>query len=62
MTLVTSGHVPDEVWDRATARFGENELAQLLFAITAINAWNRLMITSRTEAGHYEPGLPEAVA
>ena len=62
MTLVAEGHVPDEVWDRATAAFGEDERAQLVFGIAAINAWNRLMITSRTEPGHYQPGILEAVA
>jgi alkylhydroperoxidase family enzyme len=62
MTLVVEGHVPDEVWDRAAAAFDEGELAQLVFVIAAINAWNRLMITSRTEPGHYEPGILEAVA
>jgi AhpD family alkylhydroperoxidase len=62
MTLVVGGHVPDEVWDLAAAAFGEEELAQLVFAIAAINAWNRLMITSRTEPGHYEPGILDAVA
>src|SRR5690349_24266983 len=62
MTLVADGHVPDEVWHRAAAAFGEDELAQLVFAIAAINTWNRLMITSRVEPGHYEPGMMEAVA
>src|SRR5436190_2367804 len=62
VTLVADGHVPDEVWDRATAAFGEDELAQVVFGIAAINAWNRLMITSRTEPGHYEPDILEAVA
>jgi AhpD family alkylhydroperoxidase len=62
MTLVVDGHVPDEVWERASAVYGREELAQLAFAIAAINAWNRLMITSRTEPGHYEPGIFEAVA
>jgi AhpD family alkylhydroperoxidase len=59
MTLISGGHVPDDVWERASAQFDEHELSQLLFAITAINAWNRLMITSRTEAGHYQPSAPE---
>jgi AhpD family alkylhydroperoxidase len=35
----------------ARASFEEEELAQLVFAITAINAWNRLTITARTEPG-----------
>jgi AhpD family alkylhydroperoxidase len=62
MTLVAEGHVPDEIWDRAAATFGEDELAQVVFTITAINAWNRLMITSRTQPGQYERGVLEAIA
>jgi AhpD family alkylhydroperoxidase len=62
MTLVADGQVPDEMWDRVSAAFDEDELAQLVFAIAAINAWNRLMITSRTEPGHYEPSILESVA
>jgi alkylhydroperoxidase family enzyme len=60
MTLISGSHVPDDVWEQAHAAFTEEELAQLVFAITAINAWNRLMITARVEPGHYEPGLFEA--
>lgn len=56
MTLVADGHVPDDVWDRAATVFDEPELSQLVFAITAINAWNRLNITAQLEPGHYEPG------
>lgn len=55
MTLVSAGHVPDEVWERAGAHFEEAELAQLIFAIIAINSWNRLAITTRIEPGHYQP-------
>ena len=55
MTLISAGHVPDDVWEPARAAFQPEELAQLVFAITAINAWNRLMITARVEPGHYEP-------
>jgi AhpD family alkylhydroperoxidase len=56
MTLVAESHVPDAVWERARAAFDEEELAQLVFAITAINAWNRLNIATRVEPGHYHPG------
>jgi AhpD family alkylhydroperoxidase len=49
VTLVTQGHVPDAVWDEARAHFAPEELTQLLFAIVAINAWNRLSIAARTE-------------
>jgi AhpD family alkylhydroperoxidase len=56
MTLVAETHVPDAVWERARASFDEEELAQLVFAIAAINVWNRLNIATRLEPGHYEPG------
>jgi AhpD family alkylhydroperoxidase len=60
MTLITDGHVPDDVWERARATFSDDELAQLVFAITTINAWNRLMITTRVEPGHYTAGAFKA--
>ena len=55
VTLITRGRVPDDVWGRARASFDERELGQLLFAITAINTWNRLVIATRTPVGEYEP-------
>jgi AhpD family alkylhydroperoxidase len=55
ITLISAGHVPRGVWDEAAARFGEDELAQLLWAIVAINAWNRIAIATRMEPGKYEP-------
>jgi AhpD family alkylhydroperoxidase len=55
ITLITDGHVPEDVWERARAAFDEHELSQLMFAITVINAWDRLNITTRLEPGHYEP-------
>lgn len=57
MTLISVTGVPDEVWEAAAGQFDEDELAQLVFAITAINAWNRLMISTGVEPGHYTPGM-----
>jgi AhpD family alkylhydroperoxidase len=57
MTLIADAHVPDEVWAGARAAFSEPELAHLVFAITAINSWNRLMITAGVEPGHYQPSM-----
>ena len=57
MTLIADAHVSDEVWEAAAEHFDEAELAQLVFAITAINSWNRLSITARLEPGHYQPGM-----
>jgi AhpD family alkylhydroperoxidase len=55
VTLVAETHVPDAVWDEAAAHFEPAELSQLLFAIVAINAYNRLAISTRMEVGGYQP-------
>jgi AhpD family alkylhydroperoxidase len=39
--------VSDAVWAEATGYFDDAELAQLLWAIVAINAWNRIGVTTR---------------
>ncbi|MEU7467314.1 carboxymuconolactone decarboxylase family protein [Streptomyces sp. NPDC044984] len=56
VTVLTDGFVPDEVYERAAKRFEEPELAQLIAAITVINAWNRFGVTCRMTPGHYTPG------
>jgi AhpD family alkylhydroperoxidase len=56
ITLVAETGVPDDVWERARAAFDDGELAQLVLAIAAINAWNRMNVATRLEPGHYEPG------
>ncbi|MGV4985683.1 carboxymuconolactone decarboxylase family protein [Streptomyces sp. NRAIS4] len=56
ITVLTDGFVPDEVYDRAAKQFEEAELAQLIAAITVINAWNRFGVTTRMTPGHYRPG------
>jgi AhpD family alkylhydroperoxidase len=41
-TRLTDGPVSDEVFGRAAEQFTETELAELIWTITVINAWNRL--------------------
>ncbi|WP_306601835.1 carboxymuconolactone decarboxylase family protein [Geothrix sp. 21YS21S-2] len=48
LTLLTGGDVPDAVYAEACAHFSTREIADLAFAVAEINAWNRLMICSRT--------------
>jgi AhpD family alkylhydroperoxidase len=55
VTLITEGHVPDEVYAQARAQFSEAELANLTLAVVAINGWNRLAISFRTVPGTYQP-------
>ena len=56
LTLLTDGHVPDEVYERVRAQFSEDELAHLSLAIVAINGWNRLNVAARTVPGDYVAG------
>ncbi|MBB5868195.1 AhpD family alkylhydroperoxidase [Allocatelliglobosispora scoriae] len=46
-TRLTEGPVGDEVFALAAEQFSEVELAELIWAITVINAWNRLGATAR---------------
>ncbi len=55
LTLVTEGHVPDEVYDKARAQFSEEALANLTLAIVAINGANRLNTAFRTIPGSCRP-------
>jgi AhpD family alkylhydroperoxidase len=54
---VTRVEIDDDVWEQASAHFDTDELAQVVFAITVINGWNRLCVTTRVEPGHYVPGM-----
>jgi AhpD family alkylhydroperoxidase len=53
ITLVTDGHVPDDVYEAARAQFDEKDLANLTLAIVAINGANRLNIAFRTVPGSF---------
>jgi AhpD family alkylhydroperoxidase len=55
VTLLPHGHVPREIFDSTRAHFEDEELAQLIWAITAINAWNRIAVTTRMLPGEYKP-------
>jgi AhpD family alkylhydroperoxidase len=46
-TRLTDGPVPDSVVDEAAEHFNPTELAELLWTITVINAWNRLGAVAR---------------
>jgi len=48
LTLVTQGHVPDEVYEAARREFGESDLVNLTLAVVAINGANRINIAFRT--------------
>ena len=45
--------VPDDVWDEAARHYDERGLTALVVHIVAINAWNRLNVTTRQLAGEW---------
>jgi AhpD family alkylhydroperoxidase len=53
ITLVTEGHVPDDVWEAAAAEFDAEELMCLVWQCVAINSWNRVCVATRAVAGRY---------
>ena len=55
VTLIAQGHAPDAVYQEARSQFSEKELSDLTLAVAAINAWNRLSISSRIVPGGYQP-------
>jgi AhpD family alkylhydroperoxidase len=55
LTQVSSTHVPDEVFVEVQKYFSEKEIIDLVYAISIINAWNRIAISLRAVPGHYQP-------
>jgi AhpD family alkylhydroperoxidase len=55
VTLIAATHVPDELYEQVRQHFREEELVTLTLAVVAINGWNRLAISFRTEPGTYQP-------
>jgi AhpD family alkylhydroperoxidase len=47
LTLITKGHVPNDVYEEARRHFSEKELVDLTVATVAINGWNRVAIAFR---------------
>jgi alkylhydroperoxidase family enzyme len=54
--------VPDDIYERVRGQLSEKELADLSFAVMAINAWNRINVGFRTVPGSYDKafGLDKA--
>lgn len=55
VTLVHDGHVPDGVYAEAAEVFDETQIAALIWAVTVINAYNRIAIATRMVPGAYQP-------
>lgn len=50
VTLVAVDHVPDEAYAEAAEHYSGNEIAALVSLLVAINAWNRIGVSTRAWA------------
>lgn len=51
-----AGGVSDEVWDRASKHYDEDQLAALVSIIALINVYNRMNVIIKMPAGDYTSG------
>lgn len=47
ITLISNHGLTDETYEKAKQLFDDNHLAPIIMAITVINAWNRIAISTR---------------
>jgi len=57
LTKISENEVSDELYESVRQHFEEEELVTLTMTIVAINGWNRLAISFRSEPGSYKPEL-----
>ena len=55
VTRIADTNVPDELYQRVSAEFNDDELVALTFGVVVINSWNRLAVSFRAPAGTYQP-------
>jgi alkylhydroperoxidase family enzyme len=55
VTELSKGHVPDDLYQRVSAHFTEDELVALTLGVVVINGWNRLAVPFRAPVGTYQP-------
>jgi AhpD family alkylhydroperoxidase len=58
VTNISRDGVPDDVYASVRTQFEEEQLVELTMAVIAINGWNRLAISFRSEPGSYS--VPDA--
>jgi AhpD family alkylhydroperoxidase len=53
VTLISNHHVDQALFDKVAHHFNDKELADLTWAIAAINTWNRIAIPMGSVPGNY---------
>jgi AhpD family alkylhydroperoxidase len=62
VTLISTTHAPDEEFAELQKHFSEQEIVDLIYAISVINVWNRIAIASRAVPGRYQPPQKSSAA
>lgn len=62
ITRVSTTHVPDAVFEEVRKHFSEQEVVDLVYVTSTINAWNRIAISLRAVPGRYQPAHKSAAA
>jgi AhpD family alkylhydroperoxidase len=57
LTTLENQHLPDAVYEQASAQFSEEELVRLTLAVVSINGWNRFNCAFGVVPGNYKPGM-----
>ncbi|WP_211467216.1 carboxymuconolactone decarboxylase family protein [Collimonas silvisoli] len=58
VTLIAGNHAPDALFDALKAHFSDVEITELTYAVTLMNAWNRLAIAFRKQVKPAELAQP----
>ncbi|WDZ79744.1 carboxymuconolactone decarboxylase family protein (plasmid) [Ensifer adhaerens] len=51
VTKLPEGGIPDELYERVRGQLSEKEISDLTFAISVINAWNRISVAFKNVPG-----------
>jgi AhpD family alkylhydroperoxidase len=62
VTLISSSHAADAIYEQVRQRFSEEEMISLTLAIMSINSWNRMNISFQTVPGTYQPASKQSQA
>lgn len=57
LTRMTPQGLSDDLYGRAQAVFSDKELAEVVFCVAQINAWNRLGVAFHTEIGSMDKAV-----
>ncbi|HLW32203.1 MAG TPA: hypothetical protein VKX40_08065 [Aequorivita sp.] len=52
VTLIYQRGLSEEVYQKASRIFTDNQIAEIIMAIVTINAWNRIAVSTHREIGN----------